>query len=41
MAEESANALIEFRADDVFEFAGLAVGFVLIDAEGVFEQPLG
>ena len=41
MAKEAADALVEFGADDVFEFAGLAVSFVIVDAEGVLEQTLG
>jgi len=38
VAEESANTLVQFRADDVFKFAGLRVRFVVLDAERVFEQ---
>jgi hypothetical protein len=41
VAEEAADALVEFGADDVLEFAGLAVGLVVVDAEGVFEKALG
>ena len=41
MAKEGADALVEFGADDVFEFAGLAMCFVFVDAESVFEQALG
>ena len=41
MAEETADALIEFGGDDVFELAGLAVGFVIVDAESVLEETLG
>src|SRR5580704_11891053 len=40
VAEECADALIEFGADDVLEFAGLVVGLGVLDGEGVFEQPL-
>jgi len=41
MAEEAANALVEFGRDDVLEFAGLTVGFVVVDAERVLEEALG
>ena len=41
VAEEAANALVEFGGNDVFELAGLAVSFVVVDAEGVFEEALG
>jgi hypothetical protein len=41
MAEEAADALVEFRADDVLEFAGLGVRFVVVNAKRVFEQTLG
>src|SRR5271156_6225984 len=41
MAEEGADALIELRADDVFEPAGLGVGLGVIGREGVFEEALG
>ena len=41
MAEERADALIELGADDVFEFAGLIVGFGVFDGESVFEEALG
>ena len=40
VAQKSANALIEFGADDVFEFAGLGVGLGIINGEGVFEKAL-
>jgi hypothetical protein len=40
VAKEATNALVEFGADDVFELAGLAVRFVVIDAESVFEEAL-
>ena len=38
MAQEAADALVEFGADDVFELAGLAASFVVVDAESVLEQ---
>jgi hypothetical protein len=41
MAEKSADALIEFGADDVFELAGLRVGFGIVDSESVFKKALG
>lgn len=41
VAEETANALVQFGRDDVFEFTGLAVRFVIIDPESVFEQAFG
>ena len=41
MAQEGADALVELRADDVFEFAGLAVGFGVVHREGVFEEAFG
>jgi hypothetical protein len=41
MAEERAYTLVELGADDVFEFAGLIVGFGIFDGERVFEQALG
>jgi hypothetical protein len=37
VAEEGADTLIEFGADDVLELAGLVVGFGVFDGEGVFE----
>lgn len=40
MTEESADALVEFRADDVFEPAGLGLRFRILDGEGVFEKAL-
>ena len=39
--QEGANALVELRADDMFEFAGLRVRFGFVDGEGVFEEALG
>jgi hypothetical protein len=41
MAQEAADALIEFGADDVLKLAGLRVRFVVVDAKRVFEQALG
>ena len=41
MTEEAANARVELWTDDVFEFAGLAMRFVVVDAEGVFEKAFG
>ena len=41
MAEERADALVEFGADDVLEFAGLIVGFGIFDGECVLEQSFG
>jgi hypothetical protein len=40
VTEKCADTLIEFGADDVFEFARLGVGFGIIDGEGVFEKTL-
>jgi hypothetical protein len=40
VTEKSADALIELRADDVFEFASLGVGLGIIDGESVFEKAL-
>jgi hypothetical protein len=40
MTEKSADALIEFGADDVFEFACLGVGFGIIDGESIFKKAL-
>jgi len=41
MAEERTDALVQFRADDVFELAGLRVRFGILDGKGVFEKALG
>ena len=41
MTQKGADALVELRADDVFEFAGLVVGFGIVDRECVFEKALG
>ena len=40
MAEKSANALIELRADDVFEFASLIVHFGVFDGKCILEKSL-
>ena len=40
VTEKRADALIELRADDVFEFAGLGVCLGIIDGESVFEKAL-
>ena len=40
MAEESADTLIQFRADDVLELASLRVQFGVVDGKCVFEEPL-
>ena len=40
VTEESADTLIEFRTDDVFEFACLGVGLGIIDGESIFEKAL-
>src|SRR5881296_1588150 len=39
--QKGADALVELRADDVFEFAGLRVRFGFVDGESVFEKALG
>ena len=41
MPQKCADALIQFRADDVLEFAGLVVRLKIIDRKGVFKQPFG
>src|SRR5690349_3782836 len=41
MAEEAADALVELRADDVLELAGLVVDFGFFDGKCVFKEPLG
>jgi hypothetical protein len=41
MAEERADALVELRADDVLELAGLVMHFGFVDRERVFEEALG
>ena len=39
MPQKTTNALIQLRADDVFELASLRMRFVIVDAKGVLEQP--
>jgi hypothetical protein len=39
--EEGANALVQLRADDVFEFAGLRMRLGILNGKSVFEEPLG
>jgi hypothetical protein len=41
MAEERADTLIEFGADDVLEPAGLRVRLGVIDGESVLEEAFG
>ena len=41
MAEECADALIQFGADDVLELAGLRVRLGVVDRKCVLKQPLG
>jgi hypothetical protein len=41
MAEEGADALIELRANDVLELAGLRMHFGFVDGKSIFEQALG
>src|ERR1700684_1592996 len=41
VAQEGADALVQFGADDVFKLAGLVTGFGVVYGEGVFEEPLG
>ena len=41
VAKESANALIQLRADDVFEAAGVRLRFGVFNGKSVFEEPLG
>src|SRR5207248_4292919 len=40
VAKECANALVQLRADDVLEPAGLRVRFGFVDGKGVLEQAL-
>ena len=39
MPKKATDALVEFRADDVFEFTGLRVSLVLVNPESVLEKP--
>jgi len=41
MAEEAADALVEFGADDVLELASLRVRLGIVDRKRVLEKPLG
>ena len=41
MTKKRTDALIELRANDVFEFASMRVGFRISDGERVGEQALG
>jgi len=41
MAKETADALVQFRADDVLELARLVVDFGIIDGERVLEKAFG
>ena len=41
VAKKSADALVEFGADDVFELAGLRVRFRVVDGKSVFEEAFG
>ena len=41
MAKKCADALIEFRADDVFEPACLCVSFGVVGGKSVFEEAFG
>jgi len=41
MSEKATDALIQLRADDVLELAGLVAGLGVVDGEGVFEEALG
>jgi len=41
VAEESTDALIQLRADDVFEPAGLRVGLGVVGGESVFKKTFG
>jgi len=41
MAEKRADALVEFRADDVFEFASLGIGLGVWNRKRVSEKALG
>ena len=39
MAQERADALVQLRADNVLELAGLRVRLVIVDPESILEQP--
>lgn len=41
MAEKRADALVEFGADDVLEFAGLRIGLSVWDCKSVSEEAFG
>ena len=41
MSKERADALVEFRRDDMLEAAGLYLSFGVFDGESVGEQALG
>ena len=41
VAEEGADALVQLRADDVFELAGLRMRLRFVNGKSVFEKPLG
>ena len=41
MAKERADALVQFRADDVLEFAGLRMRFGIVDGKSVLEKAFG
>ena len=41
MAEETADALVQFRADDVLELASLVASLGVFDGESVLEEALG
>src|ERR1700687_2599413 len=39
--KERADTLVQLRADDVFEFAGLRARLGIVDGKGVLEEALG
>jgi hypothetical protein len=41
MPQECANAFVQLRTDDVFEFAGLRMRLGIVDGKGIFEEALG
>src|SRR6266852_626098 len=41
VTEEGANALVQLRADDVFELASLRMRLGFVDGKSVFEKALG